>query len=137
MFRKSIILINALVFLALIPALEINATHVFNPEWPAHARLHEVWQLITNSGLSIAAVWLEFKLKKPELAELLLVLINGWFLAAYMLGTVYGGSMVHSDGSELLIAGINPAFGIIVALTAALAVTSSLRTSQQRAAMSE
>lgn len=47
-----------LVPLILLPVLEVTDTHVFNPTWPPHARLHEVWQLTTNVGIALVALWL-------------------------------------------------------------------------------
>lgn len=40
---KLLVTIGILFYALAVPLLEINATHVFNPEWVPHARLHEVW----------------------------------------------------------------------------------------------
>ena len=101
----------------LIPLLEIGPTHVFNPDWPAHARLHEVWQLVTNGLLSILSVFLVHRDNSRWIAGTMCLTINLGFLAALTISSVYGGSMVHSDGSELLIAGINPASVILATLS--------------------
>lgn len=42
------------------------------------------------------------------------------FLAAFLLGPPYGGSMRHSDGSELTIAGVNAAVIVMAAAAAVL-----------------
>jgi hypothetical protein len=42
------------------------------------------------------------------------------FIFAFVTQASYGGSMKHSDGSELLVLGINPAFGIVAALAVGL-----------------
>ena len=39
-----------------VPILDINATHVFNPDWTPHVRIHEVWQLLTNSSLGVLCI---------------------------------------------------------------------------------
>jgi hypothetical protein len=96
-----------LLFALAVPLLEINATHVFNPDWPAHARLHEVWQLITNSALGGVALWWVWVRGDVRLPALLTLLVTGGFLAAYLLRSTYGGSMVHSDGSEKLVLGLS------------------------------
>ena len=33
--------------------LDIGNTHLFNPDWDEHARVHEVWRLSTNSLITI------------------------------------------------------------------------------------
>jgi len=119
MLAKLIITIGALLYGLGVPLLEINQTHVFNPQWEAHARLHEVWQLATNSALALLALWLTWRRQQIRLASLLSILVTGGFLFAYFARHFYGGSMVLSDGSEKLVLGINLglfAFGIVFVL---------------------
>lgn len=127
MALKLIISLNAFVFICLIPFLEINDTHVFNPDWPAHARLHEVWQLGTNGLLSILAIILAWRTRQPGLSSLISILINIPFLFACLTQAGYGGSMTHSDGSELLVMGVNPAFGILALLTVLMSALAGQR----------
>ncbi|PXX59548.1 hypothetical protein SAMN05660489_04574 [Pseudomonas sp. LAMO17WK12:I10] len=96
MIAKLFVTIGIIFYAVVVPVLEINQTHVFNPAWEPHARLHEVWQLWL--------VWLKSNLR---LSSLLTVFVTGGFLAAYGLQQSYGGSMVLTDGSEKLILGIN------------------------------
>ncbi len=119
MLAKLIITIGALLYGLGVPLLEINQTHVFNPQWEAHARLHEVWQLATNSALALLALWLTWRRQQIRLASLLSMLVTGGFLFAFFARHFYGGSMVLSDGSEKLVLGINLglfAFGIVFVL---------------------
>lgn len=119
MLAKLIITIGALLYGLGVPLLEINQTHVFNLQWEAHARLHEVWQLATNSALALLALWLTWRRQQIRLASLLSMLVTGGFLFAYFARHFYGGSMVLSDGSEKLVLGINLglfAFGIVFVL---------------------
>lgn len=37
---------------------DLNASHVFNPEWPPHARFHSVASLAMTVGFSVIALWL-------------------------------------------------------------------------------
>lgn len=121
MLAKLIITFAALLFGLGVPLLEINQTHVFNPHWEPHMRLHEVWQLATNSALALLALWLTWKHKQLRLASTLAMLVTGGFLFSYFTRNLYGGSMVLSDGSEKLVFGLNLglfAFGIVFLLSA-------------------
>lgn len=114
--------LNAVAFLVLIPYLEVSSTHVFNPDWPSHARLHEVWQLVTNAFLSVMAIRLVRSDRTATIGGLMALSINLGFLTALAAAEHYGGGMTHSDGSELLVAGFNPATSVILGLSAAIAM---------------
>ncbi|MBU1378324.1 MAG: DUF2306 domain-containing protein [Alphaproteobacteria bacterium] len=120
MIRNVAVSLCVLTFGLAVPILEINATHVWNPAWPGHARLHEVWQLITNVVLALACLWLVWVRRQVRSAALLGLAVVGGFLAAYALRGAFGGSMVHPDGSELLIGGVNPATAIMLLSMAVL-----------------
>ena len=104
---KLIITLSALLYGLGVPLLEINASHVFNPSWEAHARLHEVWQLATNSALALMSLWLVWGRNNIRLPSILAMLVTGGFLFAYLVRDGYGGSMVLSDGSEKMLFGLN------------------------------
>lgn len=112
MILKALITLGILVYGLLVPVLEINSTHVFNPDWPAHALLHEVWQLISNSILGLYCLWLTWVKKDLILPSLIGMFVTGGFLLAFLLKGYYAGSMVHPDGSETTLMGINA--GVIV-----------------------
>ncbi len=114
------VLLSSLVFGLLIPILEINPTHLLNPEWPSHARLHEAWQLITNAAVSVFALYLVATSKAPKIAIVLSLIINVSFLSAFVLAGSYGGSMLHTDGTQMAVGGINTAVLVVVAVTTIL-----------------
>jgi len=105
--KKSIITFSVFLYAVAVPFLEINATHVFNPNWTPHVRIHEVWQLITNSSIGILCLWLVWVRKDTKISTILSLLITGGFLLAYILQDFYGGSMKYLDGSEKTLLGIN------------------------------
>lgn len=120
MLAKLVITIGALLYGLGVPLLELNQTHVFNPAWEAHARLHEVWQLATNTSLAVLSLWLTWGRNQTRLPNLLATLVTGGFLLAYVIRDWYGGSMVLSDGSEKLLLGLNLGafvFGVIFVLS--------------------
>jgi len=119
-FALTSVLLTSLVFGFLIPILEINQTHLFNSEWPSHARLHEAWQLITNAAISALALYLVWTGKAPKVAIVLSLIIGLSFLTAFALGESYGGSMLHTDGTQMAVGGINVAVLVVVPLVAML-----------------
>lgn len=108
-----ILALCVLPFGLLTPILEISPTHVFNPDWPGHARLHVAWQLVTNSALALLCVWLAWRRGKGRLAATIAFIVTCGFLFAFALSRFYGGTMRHSDGSELLVGGINVAVALM------------------------
>nr|WP_246890062.1 hypothetical protein [Pseudomonas chlororaphis] len=116
--------IGIIFYAVVVPVLEINETHVFNPAWEPHARLHEVWQLFTNTAIGVFSLWLVWLKGNLRLSSLLTLFVTGGFLLAYWLRQSYGGSMVLTDGSEKLILGVNLGlFAYVLAiLLAAIAV---------------
>jgi hypothetical protein len=126
MVLKVLITLGILVYGLLVPILEINSTHVFNPNWPAHALLHEVWQLITNSTLALYCLWLTWMKNDLFLPSLIGMLVTGGFLLAFLVKDIYGGSMVHPDGSEITLMGLNAGvivFALVFILLACAALT--------------
>ena len=78
--------------------------------------------IFTNSALAAAVLWLVWAKGRTRPAALIGLAVVGGFLAAWVLSGAYGGSMVHPDGSELLVAGINPAVGVMVFAGLALTI---------------
>lgn len=112
--------LSAIIFAVLIPALELNSTHLTNPVWPSHARLHEAWQLLTNAAISVLALGCVWTTRAPRIGITLALMICASFLTAWALGSVYGGSMLHTDGTQIAVGGINFAVIVVIALTALL-----------------
>jgi hypothetical protein len=104
-----------------VPYLEANATHLFNPEWPGHARLHEAWQLLANILLAALCLWLTWGAGQTRLAATILLAITGSFVVAYAASGLYGGSMGQTTSVSLELGGINPAVLVMVVATVALA----------------
>ncbi len=115
MIKKIAITFSIILYAFVVPYLDINETHVWNPDWTPHARIHEVWQLITNSSIGLLCLWLVWYKKEVQLSTLLSLIVMGSFLLAFFLKDGYDGSMKYLDGSEKTILGINMAilgFGV-------------------------
>jgi len=120
MYTKAVIALAGVLYILVLPYQEISATHLFSPVWSGHARMHEVWQLGTHASLAVFALWLAYVRNQLFLAATVSQIVTFPFVFAYIIRGSYGGDMFYSDGSELLMYGINPAFGIMVVLSAAL-----------------
>jgi len=105
--KKPTITFSIILYAIAVPVLEINSTHVFNPDWTPHVRIHEVWQLITNSSIGLLCLWLVWIKKETLISSVLSLLITGGFLVAFILQKYYGGSMQYLDGSEKTLLDIN------------------------------
>ncbi|UAM99057.1 hypothetical protein K8354_04330 [Polaribacter litorisediminis] len=105
--KRATISLVILLYSVAVPFLEINNTHVFNPDWTPHAKIHEVWQLITNSSIGILCLWLVWVKNELRTSIVLSMLVTGGVLIAYCIQDVYGGSMKYLDDSEKAILGIN------------------------------
>lgn len=116
MITKLLLTFGIIIYAVGVPILEINSTHVFNPDWTPHAKIHEVWQLITNSSIGLFSFWLVWHKQKIVIPSILGLLITGGFLLAFVIQDLYGGSMKYLDGSEKTLLGINIGvlgFGIV------------------------
>ena len=114
------IAVSALIFVGLIPFLEISSTHLFSPDWTPHARFHNAWQLMANAALSILALLLVWKGNAPRLGMGIALMINITLLFALLIGSLYGGStIVVTDPAEKAIGGINIA-AIVIGVSTAL-----------------
>jgi len=119
MITKILITLGLMTIGIGLPILEINDTHVFNPDWTPHARIHEVWQLITNTSFALLCAYLVWIKNWVRLPSLIGLLVTGGFLTAFALRGTYGGSMKYLDGSEKTVLGINIGllgFGIVSAI---------------------
>lgn len=109
-------------YAVVVPLLEVNASHVFNPAWVPHARIHEVWQLLANTGLGVFAAWRLWRHHDLRTATAINALVMLSFLAAFALRDTYGGSMVVEGRGELRVLGLNIAvagFGLALLCHAA------------------
>ena len=80
------------------PIADLNASHVLNPLWPGHARLHTVWLLTTTSLVAVVALWLLWRPVDGELRRA--IRLAGTLVGAILAGFfVAGGTQALYDGS--------------------------------------
>ena len=93
----SVLLASALPIL-----VDISESHVFNPVWPPHARVHEVWLLSTGAGVGAVALGLIWIRPQLVLAAVLTACILGGFLVAAATAPFYGGVLVDPATAHLM-----------------------------------
>ena len=71
--------------------VDTGHTHLLNPDWDAHSRVHEVWRLSTNifiAGIGLYLLWISNYSLLPALLSLCIVF--GFFSAIFTM-SLYGG----------------------------------------------
>ena len=71
--------------------VDTGHTHLLNPDWDAHSRVHEVWRLSTNifiAGIGLYLLWISNYSLLPALLSVCIVL--GFFSAIFTMA-LYGG----------------------------------------------
>lgn len=123
-WRSATVAASAIVLAVVIPVLEVNETHLISPDWPAHARFHEAWQLLTNAALSLAALWLAAACGRERLAAGLCLIVVGSLLLACVFGGLYGGAISRPGSDELQLFGVSSP--ILIMATLAIALTAAV-----------
>ena len=79
--------------------VDTGSTHLLNPDWDAHSRVHEVWRLSTNIFIAVIGLyllWASNYLLLPALLSSCIVL--GFFSAIFTM-SLYGGVTI-GEGIE-------------------------------------
>jgi uncharacterized membrane protein YidH (DUF202 family) len=118
--RRVLLTLSVSVLGLLVPYLEYSPTHIFNPDWPGHAKLHDVWQLLTNSSFSVAAAYLAWTRTDLRLAARLGLVAPVAFLVSYFTMDLYGGSMINSDGTEHRFGSVNTSLVMMLIVSGVL-----------------
>ena len=74
--------------------VDVNTSHLLNPDWDSHARVHEAWRLSTNFLVFSLGIFLLWSKNKEILAGLLSLCIHLGFVIAAILMPLYGGEPV-------------------------------------------
>lgn len=84
---------------------DFNKTHATNPLWPPHARFHVVWQVLTQSGVSILALVLLWRESGDYLFHLYVAaaIVYIWiatFFATLASMRLFAGALRDTNGIE-------------------------------------
>ena len=95
------------IFYGLVPAIaDLNETHLFNPLWSAHARLHGAWFLAFAAGIALVALFLVWVRDEVFLPITFGVMFVSGFWVATVFGPAYGGALVDENGYVQTVFGI-------------------------------
>tara|TARA_B100001059_G_scaffold72937_1_gene70297 strand:+ start:23 stop:424 length:402 start_codon:yes stop_codon:yes gene_type:complete len=81
--------------------LDIGDTHLFNPDWDEHSRVHEVWRLVTNFMIAFLGLYLIWKNNMLFLASLLSLCMILGFMISVITMPFYNGLAVGNGIDEL------------------------------------
>lgn len=79
-----------------------NDTHVFNPNWPPHAKFHSAAGLFVTAGFSLIGLWLLWRISTDFLPQLLVaaaVPLLAW--GTFFLALLVPGAGVEDDPGTL------------------------------------
>ena len=95
------------IFYGLVPAIaDLNVSHLFNPFWSEHARLHGAWFLAFAAGIALIAlflIWVRDDVLLPITFGLMFVL---GFWVATIFAPLYGAALVDENGYVQTVFGI-------------------------------
>ena len=81
--------------------LDIGDTHLFNPNWDEHSRVHEVWRLATNVMIAFLGLYLIWKMNMHSIASLLSLCMILGFMISVITMPFYNGLAVGIGVDEL------------------------------------
>ena len=86
--------------------VDIGSSHLFNPDWDAHARVHEVWRLSTNFLIFSLGIYLLWVKKNEVLSAFLSLCIHLGFVFSAATMSLYGGAAIGEGVPEPSVIGI-------------------------------
>ena len=81
--------------------IDVGITHLQNPDWDAHARVHEVWRLSTNTFIAFLGLYLIWIMQKELLAAILSLCLLLGFWVSVLLMPFYDGLVIGQGVNEL------------------------------------
>ena len=86
--------------------VDIGSSHLFNPDWDAHARVHEVWRLSTNFLIFSLGIYLLWVKQNEVLSAFLSLCIHLGFVFSAATMSLYGGAAIGEGVPEPSVIGI-------------------------------
>ena len=100
--RLLFTLVAVMIFVGPIVA-DFNKTHATNPLWTPHARFHVVWQVLSQSGVSLVILWLLWTDAADYTTHIWVAAILNYVWGASFYATLasmplYGGALKDVNG---------------------------------------
>lgn len=120
---KVLITLATLVY-GIVPAIaDLNETHLLNPDWSAHARLHGAWFLAFAAGMALIGLFILWRRDQLLLPILIGLLFAAGFWVAVLTAPLYGGALVDENGIEAVVLGLDANVFTFSVLTTVLLFT--------------
>ncbi|MEM7538957.1 MAG: hypothetical protein AAF639_42765 [Chloroflexota bacterium] len=95
---KAIVTLLTIYYVYVPASADIGHSHLLNPAWAPHSRVHLVWFLVFTATTGIIALYLLWFKNETTIAALIGLGFNTGFLVAYLTASSYGGSLSDSVG---------------------------------------
>ena len=103
---KVAVTLGTLVY-GIVPAIaDLNETHLYNPDWSPHARVHGAWVLFFGLLMSFLALFLLWVRNELALSIIIGLCFVAGFWLAFLTSSLYGGALVDANGVETRILGL-------------------------------
>ena len=103
-----VIVTTVTLFYGIVPVvMDLNDTHLLNPGWSPHARLHGAWFLSFSAAMAGVALFLTWVRKEIMLPIVIGLMFVAGFWAATLMSSLYGGALADPDGYEQRILGVD------------------------------
>jgi len=116
---KVLITVATLIYGVVPVFADVNHTHIMHSDWPAHARFHTVWLILTNSSIALIALYQLWSKCNFVLSAILGLVVMFGFWIAVITKDLYAGALVDPGGVEVSIVGIDAnvfAFALVTAM---------------------
>lgn len=110
---KALMTVGIGIFTFIPPVVDIlTPTHVFHPDWTAHARFHTMWAILSASAMGLLALWFLWRFRADRrLGAHVAGAVGSFVLGAFMIAAaampLYGGALSDPDGVPPLAGGID------------------------------
>lgn len=99
---KGLMTIGIGIFTFIPPMVDLlTPTHIFNPDWVAHARFHTMWAIFSASAVGLLALWFLWReAGGVRIAGAIGSCVLGAFMLATLTMPLYGGALSDSNGVQ-------------------------------------
>lgn len=115
-------------FYGVMPVIaDLSDSHLLNPGWMPHAKLHLAWLLSTNSLFALFSLYLIWIKDEVLQAGLIGIIVMSGFWIAALTRNLYGGMFVDPNLEVAEIMGLHPNVFAFIFVTSSLVVGTYLQ----------